>query len=112
MNKDTRKSRKMKNNLHFNHWLPKSLSKLPGMRINAIVLFYTAYFYQPEEEVSERLLRHEKEHIRQQEEEGFLWFLINYISEFLINYVRYFSFQKAYRNIIYEIEARKAERDI
>ena len=97
--------------MKFNHWLPKLLSKLPGMRINAIVLFYTAYFYQPEEKVSERLLRHEKEHIRQQEEEGFFWFLIKYISEFLINYVRYFSFREAYLKISYEVEARRAERD-
>ena len=100
----------MKNNLHFNHWLPKVLSLLPGIRIAGIVLFYRAYFYQPKEQVSQRLLKHEKEHIKQQKEEGFLLFLIKYIYEFIVNFMRYWSFWKAYKNISYEIEARKAEK--
>lgn len=95
--------------MKYDHWLPKLLSVIPGMRINAIVLFCTAYFYQPENEVSQRLVRHEKEHIRQQKEEGFLWFLIGYISEFLINLIKYRNFKEAYLNISYEIEARSAE---
>ena len=98
--------------MKFNHWLPKLLSKLTGTGIAGIVIFKTAYFPQSREDTPKKTIIHEKTHIRQQEEDGFFWFLINYISEFLINYVRYFSFQKAYRNISYEVEAREAERDI
>ena len=89
--------------MKYNHWLPKLLN------VNAIVLFQTIYYAMPKEKVSNRLRRHEEKHVKQQEEEGFFWFLINYISEFLINYVRYFSFREAYLNISYEVEARRAE---
>ena len=92
-------------NIH-NHWLPKLLN------VNAIVLFQTIYYAMPKEKVSDRLKRHEEKHVEQQKEEGSIIFKIKYAYEFLVNYMRYREYWKAYRNISYEVGARQAERDI
>jgi len=95
--------------MEYNHWLPKLMSKLIPGRVNGTVLFGTAYFYYPKEEVSGRLYRHEKAHLRQQERDGMLYFKLRYITEFLLNLLKYRSFFTAYYNISYEVEARAAE---
>ena len=88
--------------MRYNHWLPKLLN------VNAIVLFQNIYYAMPEEQVSDRLRRHEEKHVEQQKEEGSLIFKIKYVYEFLINYIRYRKFWEAYMNISYEVEAREA----
>ena len=94
--------------IKYNHWIPKLISLIPGIKINAIVLFKTAYFRQPKNEISLRLIRHEKEHVQQQREEGLL-FYSRYFYEYLCNLINYKNHYKAYYYISYEIEARKAE---
>ena len=89
--------------MKHNHWLPKLL------KVEAIVINKTVYFAMTKEEVSEKLLNHEQEHIKQQEEEGFTAFLFNYLSEYFANRLAGMSHYKAYYNISYEKEARKAE---
>ena len=92
--------------MKYNHWLPKLLN------INAIVLFQTIYYAMPQKKVSNRLRRHEEKHVEQQQEEGSLLFKIKYVYKFVVNYIRYREYWKAYRNISYEVGARQAERDI
>lgn len=89
--------------MKYNHWLPKLIN------VNAIVLFQTIYYAMPKAKVSDRLRRHEEKHVEQQKEKGSLVFKIKYVYEFIINYIRYWKFWKAYRNISYEIQAREAE---
>ena len=88
--------------MKYNHWLPKTL------KVNAIVINKTIYFAMAADKVSDRLMRHEKEHVRQQEKEGFL-FYPKYFWEYLKNLVKYKNHNKAYWYISYEIKARKAE---
>jgi hypothetical protein len=55
-------------------------------------------------------MKHEKVHVRQQAQEGLL-FYFKYILEWLWNIPKYnFDTQQAYRQISYEIEARIGER--
>jgi len=97
--------------MRFNHWLPGFLSAiLPGMRVNATVLFGRAYFRQSRTEISDRLYLHEKEHIKQTKRDGMIYFKLRYITEFIVNLFRHRSFIDAYMNISYEKEAREAER--
>mgnify|MGYP000754129952 CR=1 FL=1 len=90
--------------MKYNHWLPKLINA------NAIVINKKIYFAMSKEKVSDRLLKHEQEHIKQQEEEGFLSFLFNYIKEYLGNRLDGMKHYEAYYNISYEVEARKAEK--
>ena len=90
--------------MKYKHWIPKLL------KVNAIVIFQTIYYAMPEEKVSDRLRRHEEKHVQQQREEGNIIFKIKYVYEFLVNYIKYRKFWKAYRNISFEVEARQAEK--
>ncbi len=49
---------------------------------------------------NKRLLRHELCHVKQYQQHGFIWFLVQYLSE---------SIHKGYFNNKFEVEARKAE---
>ena len=89
--------------MKYNHWLPQLIN------VNAIVLLKTIYYAMPQKKVSDRLRRHEEKHVEQQEEEGSIIFKIKYVYEFVVNYVRYRKFWKAYKNISYEVEAKEAE---
>ena len=90
--------------MKYNHWLPKLI------KVNAIVINKTIYFAMEKEEVTDRLLKHEKEHIKQQNEEGIL-FYPKYFLEYLKNLLKYKNHNKAYWYISYEIKARKAEEE-
>lgn len=57
------------------------------------------------------LLNHERIHIRQQLELLVVPFYILYLTNYLINRIRYTSHQEAYRNIIFEREAFSKESD-
>jgi hypothetical protein len=95
--------------MKYNHWLPKLLTKLiPGQIVNAIVLFKRVYFLKEKSQVDEKLIRHEKKHIDQQEKDGLKFYLI-YFVEYLANRSKGMSHFESYKNISYEIEARKAE---
>ena len=58
---------------------------------------------------NERLLRHEKCHIRQQTKGLVIGFYIKYLYEYFLGRIRGKNKRKAYQDISYEIEARKAE---
>lgn len=96
--------------MKYNHWLPRFLTKiLPNQRINAIVLFKTVLFREKKENVSKRLIRHERKHIEQQERLGLKFYYL-YLKEYLSNRKKGMKHFEAYRNISFEIEARKAEK--
>lgn len=90
--------------MKYNHWLPKLINA------NAIVINKTIYYALPKEQVSDRLIKHEQEHVKQQEQDG-LFFYVRYLKEYLTNLIKYRSHQKAYWYISYEVEARKAEEN-
>ncbi len=58
------------------------------------------------------LINHEKIHLKQQIEMLVIPFYICYFFEFLIRFVRYRNWQKAYRNISFEREAYTNENDL
>ncbi|WP_178985796.1 hypothetical protein [Winogradskyella helgolandensis] len=58
------------------------------------------------------LVNHEKIHLRQQVELFIIPFYILYALEFLIRLIQYKNWQLAYRNISFEREAYKNEKDL
>jgi hypothetical protein len=58
------------------------------------------------------LLNHEKIHVRQQIEMLVLPFFLLYMLEFLIGYIKYKNWQKAYKNISFEREAYSNQKDL
>ena len=58
------------------------------------------------------LINHEKIHLRQQLELLIIPFFILYSFEFLIRLIKYRNWNLAYRNISYEREAYKNEKDL
>lgn len=86
------------------HLIPKGYSGLTFFPF--IILKYKHYKF------NKVTLNHEKIHIRQQLELLILPFYIWYLTDFLIKYIRYKNFDLAYRNIIFEREAYKNERDL
>ena len=89
---------------HYNHWLPKLL------KVNAITLNQHVFYTDIKARVSDRLRRHEKKHVMQYKRDGIIKFLSRYFYEYLKNRIKGMSHGKAYLNISYEIEARKAEK--
>jgi len=63
-------------------------------------------------ELTERLINHEKIHLRQQLEMLVLPFYLIYFLEFLIRIIQYRSFSLGYRNISFEREAYHYEWDM
>ncbi len=57
------------------------------------------------------LINHERIHLRQQIEMLWIFFFIWYILEFLIRYLQYQNWHKAYRMISFEKEAYENETD-
>lgn len=57
-------------------------------------------------------LNHEKIHLRQQLELLIIFFFLWYFIEFLLKYLKYKDFHLAYRNIIFEREAYKNEKNL
>ena len=86
---------------HYNHWLPKLI------KVNAITL--GRHIFYAEQKVSDRLRKHEEEHVLQYLEDGIIPFLICYFYEYIKNRSQGMSHYKAYKNISYEVEARNAE---
>ena len=88
--------------MYYNHWLPKLL------KVNAIVLLGVVYFAERKKQITERLYKHELRHKEQQEEDGVKFYII-YLKEYFVNLVKYRNHHKAYYNISYEKDARKAD---
>ncbi len=62
--------------------------------------------------LNEVTINHEKIHFRQQLELLILPFYVWYFGNLFYNYLKYRDFQMAYRNIIFEREAYKNEKDL
>lgn len=62
--------------------------------------------------LNERIINHERIHFEQQKEMLFLGFFLWYAVEWLIRLLLYFDAKKAYRNLLFEKEARKYEGDL
>jgi hypothetical protein len=65
--------------------------------------------FQKEDKV---FINHEKIHLRQQIEMLVMLFFIWYLLEFLVRFVMYKNFSKAYRNISFEREAYANEKNV
>jgi len=63
-------------------------------------------------EITERLVNHEKIHLKQQLETLILPFYLWYFVEFIFRILQYRNFEKAYRNISFEREAYYYESHI
>lgn len=88
----------------FKYLLPK------GYR--AITLFPFIFLLRKEDKRNAILVNHERIHIRQQLELLVLPFFIWYAFEFLIRLLQYKNRREAYRNISFEREAYKNEKDL
>jgi len=91
-------------NEYYNHWLPKLL------RVAGVTIGKNIFYSVKKTQVPERLRRHEKEHVKQYEQNGIIKFLFCYFFEYIKNLIKYKSHRKAYLNISFEIAARKAEQ--
>lgn len=79
-----------------------------GRRFAAINLFGFIFTVEP---LSERCVRHELIHSRQQREMLYLPFFLWYVVEWLLRWAWYGDRMKAYRNISFEREAYRNEGD-
>jgi len=77
---------------------------------NGITL-YPFVLFRKETKLSSRLLNHEKIHLKQQVEMLVIFFYLWYLLEFLVRFVQYLQFTKAYYNISFEREAYRYESD-
>lgn len=83
------------------------LFKLPILRNYAAITLGNTFYCR--EGLSERLFKHESEHVRQKTKEGTFIFYTKYVAKFIFNICRMFNWKEAYRAISYEVEAREAE---
>lgn len=60
---------------------------------------------------NKRLINHEKIHIAQYKELFVIGFLVIYLYDFIVNYIKFKNFDEAYRKIGFEIEAYHFEGD-
>ena len=58
------------------------------------------------------LINHEKIHLRQQLELLIIFFYLFYVLEFIMRLIQYNNWKQAYRNISFEREAYKNEKDL
>ncbi|WP_066226135.1 hypothetical protein [Formosa haliotis] len=77
-----------------------------------ITLYPFVFLKQPHLKEDAVLLNHERIHLKQQLELLVIPFYILYVLEFLIRYLQYRSWQKAYANISFEREAYRHEKDL
>jgi len=90
-------------------------SKLVPKGYSGITLFPFIFLAKSKKDYGKRynrLINHEKIHLKQQAEMLIVFFYIVYIINYLINLVRYKNADAAYRNIIFEREAFRNEYDL
>ena len=78
------------------------------MKNYAAITLPWGVFYNPARPLNERVVLHESKHIEQIKRLGVLKFYLSYLFEYVKNLLKYRSHKLAYRNISFEIEARKA----
>lgn len=91
-----------------NSRIPVWLSYLAPITINAIAI---GFLVLSREEMDERTRRHETIHYQQYLETFFIGFLVLYLFDYLVNFVRYREGRLAYANIRAEREAYENDGD-
>lgn len=93
-------------NEKFNHWLPVLL------KAKAVTIGNTIYYPQRQTKVYPLgwLRRHEMVHIEQYKQYGVYGFLFMYFIYYIIGRLQGKDHWKAYEDIPFEVEARKAEK--
>lgn len=81
-------------------------------KANAITIFPFIFLKYPEFKGNLILINHEKIHIRQALELGVVIFYLWYVIEFMVHYIRYHDFYRAYHAISFEREAYANESDM
>jgi glycosyltransferase involved in cell wall biosynthesis len=102
------RGKKMKGKVVYNTWLGWMADKLG---YGAITIAWFIFPRAGKTSLSERLLNHERIHIAQQVEMGFLLQWLWYGAEYLIRLARYRNHDKAYRNTSFEHEAYDNEKN-
>jgi len=82
---------------------------LPGYKAMTIGPFI---FARPNAKLNDVDINHEAIHWQQEKEMLIIFFLIWYILEFLIRWIYYFNFTRAYKNISFEVEAYDNENNL
>jgi len=91
-------------NEHYSHWLPKLLN------VTGITIMNHIFYAIPKKDVSDKIRKHEAQHVNQYKEDGVIFFFLRYFYEYFKNRLKGQSRFEAYQNISYEVEARKAEK--
>ncbi len=78
-------------------------------KANAITIFPIIFLKYPFFKNNAELIRHERIHLRQALELGVLFFYCWYLIEFVVRFIYYRDFDKAYLNISFEREAYRCE---
>lgn len=78
---------------------------------NGITIYPFIFLNTKELKFSNRLINHEKIHLRQQLELLVIPFYLWYMFEFLLRFIQYKNWHSAYRNISFEREAYGNEHD-
>lgn len=90
---------------HYKHWLPRKLG------INALTLGKHIFYSNSKGSTPPWLYKHEMAHVNQYRVYGIPRFLLQYMIEYVCNRLRGMDSLKAYRQISFERDARKAEGD-
>lgn len=88
----------------INDFVPNICSKISGMNITAVTLFFWI-FIRPEYADNSVIIRHEKIHVEQYKETLLLGFFLFYFYDFVKNMIKERSWSVSYRNIRLEKEA-------
>lgn len=88
------------------------------IRTNCLLQGYKAMtigpfiFCRPTAKLSDIDINHEEIHWHQEKEMLIIFFLIWYLIEFLIRWISYLNFNRAYKNIGFEVEAYENEKNL
>jgi len=87
----------------YKHWYPKLF------KIGGITLYPHIWLYDEKECTPLKLIRHEMVHVSDIRRIGVFAFYLSYLFQMMWGLVKYRSFWEAYRNVSFEVEARKKE---
>jgi hypothetical protein len=84
---------------------------VPFMKVDGMAIYPFILIRKSADKKDVTLIRHETIHLKQQQEMLILPFYIAYLINYLYNFAKYKNHDDAYRNIIFEREAYKWEKD-
>lgn len=89
----------------FKHWFPKLIGA------EAVTFGKTVFYKRSFYAITQRLRKHEAKHVQQYKDYGIFCFLVLYFYWYLLGRLQNKTHYKAYYDIPFEVEARKAERE-